>query len=93
MSGICIRLIEIQPNALDDCYDVYITYDDGHRKRIAPYSISTHKAVEYCMSATKKFNSLYISALERALELFDLDVLAEQERKGDDDNQVRNSRR
>lgn len=86
MNGIGIRLIEIQPNVLDDCYDVYITYDDGVRKRIAPYSVSVHKAVEYSMSATKNFNSLYISALERALELFNWDVLGEYEKRGIEDD-------
>lgn len=81
MSYIAIRRIEIQPNPMDDSYNVYITYEDNGRRHMSSYSVSTHKAIEYCLSDTKTFNSLYISALERAMQLFDLDVLAENERK------------
>lgn len=86
MSDIGIRSIEIQPNARDVSFDVYITYDDCGRKHIKSYSVSIHKAIEYYVFGTRIFNSLYISALERALKLFNFDVLAEQERKADDDN-------
>lgn len=87
MSNIGIRKIEIVLNARDDAYDVAITHcPDGC---VFPctdeYSVSVHTAVEYCLSATKKFNSLYVSALERALQLFEWDVLAERERKGIED--------
>lgn len=83
MSNIGIRKIEIVPNMQDDAYDVTITYcpDDCVFTLTDEYSVSVHKAVEYCLSATKNFNSLYISALERALQLFNWGVLADHGRK------------
>lgn len=92
MSDIGIKKIEISPNTVDDGYDVSITYvTHGVYSCTKEYTVSVHTAVEYCLSATKKFNSLYISALERALQLFNWDVLSEQERKGADDSQIHSS--
>lgn len=85
MSDIGIKKIEILPYAPGDSYEVYISYEDNGSLGVKGYSVSVHKAVEYCLSVTKNFNSLYISALERALQLFNWDVLAEDERKGIDD--------
>lgn len=86
MKDIGLKKIEIVSNNMDDCYDVRIKYVmHGVYSCTREYSVSVHKAVEYCLSMTKNFNSLYISALERALELFNRDVLAEDERKGIDD--------
>ena len=79
MSDIEIRKIEIIPDMQSDKYDIHISYRDAGGSRMESYNVSMNKAVEYYLSKTKKFNSLYISALERALQLFNWDVLGEED--------------